>query len=312
MIKQGLYEEGICMKSYFQMLVYVGSCFILLPIFIIHLSGIEIGSIEGNIGVVAQQEAEDIINEETLIGILAKEIPYTYEPEALKAQAVVERTYMARRILGIQTKGAIVGYTVEEMKQLWGEDYHEIYNTYAEAVEATKRKLIMYDNKPIEALYHMASSGKTRDAKNVYKQEIPYLKSVESSEDKISEQIKYSKKEIVERLKVAYPSLVTQASTLAEQLQVVKKDEADYIMVVQIGNITLSGEQLKEILELPSCAFKMYNSGEDIIFDVRGIGTGLGLSLNGANELAKQGMLYEEILKHYYAEVTIEDYEVQK
>ena len=91
-----------------------------------------------------------------------------------------------------------------------------------------------------------------------------------------------------------------------------KKDEAEYISAVQIGNITVSGEKLKELLELPSSAFKLYNSGDEIIFDVRGIGMGIGLSLNGANELAKEGMLYEDILHYYYTDVTIEEYEVQK
>ena len=98
---------------------------------------------------------------------------------------------------------------------------------------------------------------------------------------------------------------------LEKQIQVVKKDEADYVMAMQIGNVTLSGEKMKNLFKLPSCAFKIYNSEDEMIFDVRGIGDGIGLSVNGANELAKQGMLYEEILKYYYTDVTIEDYEVQ-
>lgn len=301
------------MRQYLQMILCVGSCFILLPIFLIHISGVEVGEGKGASSIVQEQETnKDIINEETLIGILAKEIPYTYELEALKAQAVVERTYMARRILGIQEKGAIVGYSVEEMKQLWGEEqFNSIYNTYKEAVDQTLGKLIMYDHKPIEALYHEASSGKTRDAKNVYKKDVPYLKSVDSSVDKISQQIKYSKEEIIEKFTKEYPSLAVEAENLSSQLQIVKKDDANYITALQIGNITVSGEKFKEILNLPSCAFNIYDSGEELIFDVRGAGNGIGLSLNGANELAKQGMLYEDIIHYYYTDVTIEDYEVQ-
>lgn len=301
------------MKDYLKMFICVGSCFILLPIFIIRITGAEVQNIPITSRFEQQEEEKDIIKEETLIGILAKEIPYTYEMEAIKAQAIVERTYMARRILGIQKNGAIVGYTEEEMKYLWGEEhYEEIYNKYKEAVESTRKKLIMYDNKPIEALYHEASSGRTRDAKSIYKQEVPYLKGVESSVDKVSRQIKYSKREIVAKLQEAYPNLVVETDTLEKQLQIVKKDEAEYISAVQIGNITVSGEKLKELLELPSSAFKLYNSGDEIIFDVRGIGMGIGLSLNGANELAKEGMLYEDILHYYYTDVTIEEYEVQK
>ena len=301
------------MKDYIRMFVVVGSSLILLPFLMIHICGVETG-IGKKAQIVSEQveENKDIISEETLIGILAKEIPYTYELEALKAQAVAIRTYMARRILGIQPKGAIVGYTVDEMKFLWGEEYNSIYQIYKEAVDATLGKLIMYDGKPIEALYHEASSGRTRDAKSIYKKEVPYLKSVDSSVDKVSKQMKYTKEEVCKRLKKVYPSLEVDPKTVETQFQIVKRDEADYITAVQIGNITVSGEKLMEILELPSSAFKIYHSGDELIFDIRGIGDGIGLSLNGANELAKQGMLYEDIIRYYYKDVTIEDYEVQK
>lgn len=301
------------MKDAFKMLICVGSCMFLLPIFIVYLTHTPVGvSHQATSQIEERQEEKDIINEETLIGILAKEVPYTYELEALKAQAVVERTYMARRILGIQKQGAIVGYTEEEMKALWGEEnYQRIYNKYKEAVEATRGKIIVYNNQPIEALYHKSSSGRTRDGKSIYKQEIPYLKSVESSVDVITEQIKWNKEEMVLKIKEKYPDLVAEAEHLESQIQIVSKDQAGYVDAIQIGNITLTGEALKTMLGLPSCAFKIYNAEEELIFDVKGSGTGIGLSQNGANELAKQGMLYEDIIKHYYTGISIEDYEVQ-
>lgn len=303
------------MKKFIQMMICVGSSMFLLPIFIVYISGVEVGHV-GEINSASQTQVkkeEDIIDEEILVGILAKEIPYTYELEAIKTQAVLIRSYMARRILGIQNKGAIVGYTVDEMKQLWGEErYQSIYNVYKEAIEATRGEIILYDNQPIEALYHEASSGRTRDAKSVYKIEIPYLKGVESPVDKISKQAKYTKEEIVRLMKEKYPNLIASADALEKQIQIVSKDEAGYVGVIQIGNITLTGEEIKNMLELPSCAFKIYNSEESLIFDVKGVGTGVGLSQNGANELAKQGMGYEDIIKYYYTDVTIEKYEVQK
>lgn len=300
------------MKDIVKMLICVGSCMIVLPIFVVYLSGITTQkNIEETPKIEQVQEKKDIMNEETLVGILAKEIPYTYEKEALKAQAVVTRSYMARRILGIQTNGAVVGYTVEEMKGLWGDDYTQIYNIYQNAVEETKSILIMYDSKPIEALYHEASSGKTRDGKSVYKKEIPYLKSVESSVDKITEQVNVSKEKIVASIKEKYPSLVASASTIENQIQIVSKDEAGYVDVIQVGNITLTGEEVRTMFQLPSCAFKIHSSSDELIFDVKGKGDGIGLSQNGANELAKQGMLYEEIIKYYYTDVTLEEYEVQ-
>lgn len=301
------------MKKLLYMTLCIGGCFLLLPIFIVHISKVEVGGSE--IALVTKEvdiETEDIIDEVTLVGLLAKEISYETSPEAIKAQAVVMRTYMARRILGIEKNGAIVGLSEEEMKLLWGKDYDAIYTIYKEAIDTTKNQLILYDNKPIEALYHKASSGFTRDASSVYKKEIPYLKSVESTVDTVTQQIKCSKRDIVNRLKETYPSLMADTDTLETQIQIVSRDQGDYVNALQIGNITISGEAFRTLLELPSAAFKIYDSGDSLIFDVKGEGIGVGLSLNGANILATNGKTYEEIIQAYYTDVVIETYEVQK
>lgn len=304
------------MKKFIQMLICVGSCMFLLPIFIVYVTRTPVGinSTSSN-EVKAEQQAEktDIISEETLIGILAREVPYTYEEEAIKAQAVVARTYMARRILGIQTNGAVVGYSTDEMKKLWGEErFSSVYDIYRKAVESTRGKVILYNNQPIEALYHEASSGRTRDGKSVYKQDIPYLKSVESSVDKVSEQVECSKEEAIRKIKEKYPALEADSSNLENQIQIVAKDSGGYINAVQVGNITLTGQEVVTMFDLPSAAFKIFSKDDDLIFDVKGIGSGVGLSQNGANELAEQGMSYEDIIKYYYTDVSIEDYEVQQ
>ena len=304
------------MKEYIQMAISIGSSLILLPILVLYINGMPIGSqsvvANEQIELMVDTEQEDVMDETTLVGILAKEVPYTYEIEALKAQAVVVRTYMARRILGIQNNGAIVGYTVEEMRNLWGESYEKIYNIYARAVQETRGKLILYNKKPIEAIYHVASSGKTRDAQSVYQVEVPYLKSVESSMDTISSQIAYTKEQVKEKIEKQYPDLVVGTENLENQIQIVEKDEAGYIRSIQIGNITMKGEEFKTLLELPSCAFKIHNSDEKLIFDIRGKGNGVGLSQNGANEMARQGKDYEQIITYYYTDVEIADYEFQK
>lgn len=303
------------MKEYFKSAALIGLCLFLIPMIVVYTSGYDTGKLLETIDNANQEEAReanlDIINEETLIGILAKEIPYTYELEAIKVQAVVTRTYMARRILGIQSKGALKGYTVEEMKALWQENYDKNYAIYKAAVESTYYEMIFYDNQPIEALYHSASSGKTRDAESIYNKDIPYLKSVDSKVDHISKQVRLTKQKTAELIREKYPELIVDVSTLENQIQIIEKDEADYVKSIQIGNVTIKGEELKELLGLPSSCFKIYVSGEEMIFDVRGIGQGIGLSQNGANELAKQGMHYKDIIKYYYTGVTIEKYEIQ-
>lgn len=303
------------MKEYFRSAVFIGLSLFLIPVIVVYASGYDTGKLLKTIESARQEEANkealDIISEETLIGILAKEIPYTYELEAIKVQAVVTRTYMGRRILGIQSKGVLKGYTVDEMKELWQENYDKNYAIYKAAVQSTYYEMIFYDNQPIEALYHSASSGKTRDAASIYNKEIPYLKSVESEVDRISKQVRLTKEKTAALIKEKYPELIVDVPTLENQIQIVEKDEADYVKSIQIGNITLKGEELKTLLELPSSCFKVYVSGEELIFDVRGIGQGIGLSQNGANELAKQGMGYKDIIKHYYTGVTIDKYDIQ-
>lgn len=304
------------MREYFRMAIFIGSSLIVLPLLVLIISGTPIGAKDHDelqqVELTMEEKKDDIMEEETLVGILAKEIPYTYEKEAIKAQAVIERTYMARRILGIQNKGGIVGYTVEEMKGLWGESYDKNYSIYQQAVEETRGKLILFNNQPIEALYHKASSGKTRDASEVYGVDVPYLKGVDSHVDTISKQMTYTKKEVKNRILAAYESFAVPEEELAKQIQIVDKDDAGYVKMLQIGNITIKGEEFRKLLELPSCAFKIYESKEKLIFDVRGIGNGVGLSQNGANELAKQGGDYEQILHAYYTEIEIGDYEFQK
>lgn len=303
------------MKEYFKSAVFIGLSLFLIPVIVVYASGYDTGKLLKTIESTQQEEANqaalDLISEETLIGILAKEIPYTYELEAIKVQAVVTRTYMGRRILGIQSKGVLKGYTVEEMKALWQENYDKNYAIYKAAVQSTYYEMIFYDNQPIEALYHGASSGKTRDAASIYNKEIPYLKSVESEVDRISKQVRLTKEKTAALIKEKYPELIVDVPTLENQIQIVEKDEADYVKSIQIGNITLKGEELKTLLDLPSSCFKVYVSGEELLFDVRGIGQGIGLSQNGANELAKQGMGYKDIIKHYYTGVTVEKYEIQ-
>lgn len=303
------------MREYFKSAAFIGICLFLVPMMVVYASGYDTGRLLKTIEEARQEEAReaalDIINEETLIGILAREIPYTYEMEAIKTQAVVTRTYMGRRILGIQSKGALKGYTVEEMKALWQDNYDKNYAIYKAAVESTYYEMVFYDNQPIEALYHSASAGRTRDAASVYNKDIPYLKSVESKVDHISKQIRLTKQKTTDLIREKYPDLVVDVPTLENQIQIIEKDEADYVKSIQIGNITLRGEEAKELFGLPSSCFKVYVSGDEMIFDVRGIGQGVGLSQNGANELAKQGMKYKDIIKHYYTGVTIDKYEIQ-
>ncbi|WP_054739662.1 SpoIID/LytB domain-containing protein [Cellulosilyticum ruminicola] len=304
------------MKQLIKECAVVGISLFLIPIIIIYSSGYNRQNILTEIRAeqVGQVEQEATLLDESLImPILAKEISYKYEYEAIKAQAVIIRTYMARRALGMQVKAELSGYTEEEMKQLWQNEYESIYEMYKEAIEETSDEMMFYNRQPIQPLYHKSNGGLTRNAKDVYDIEVPYLVSVESQDETNNTQMKLSKNSIVEALSKKYPELVADEKNLENQIQIIEKDEAGYIKSIQVGNVILSGEAFKTLLGLESSNFRIYLSGDHFIFDVIGSGRGLGLSQNGANEMAKQGKNYKDILAYYYSGIEIKTYnEVSK
>lgn len=297
------------MKDLIKHACLIGASLFLIPVLMIYASGYEKGSALAQITQNKEETQETtLLDESLIIPILAKEISYTYEYETIKAQAVVIRTYMARRALGIQTTGELVGYTEEEMKELWKEDYESIYKTYEEAVEDTKDEIIWYNNQPIQALYHKASGECTRSANDVYNIEIPYLISVSNEKVLGSTQIKMSKKEVAETLKQNYNDIIIDDEHLENQIQIIEKDKAGYIKSIQIGNLILEGEKFRDVLGIPSSNFKIYLAGNDLIFDVVGSGLGIGLSQDGANEMVKQGKDYKEVIEYYYTGVDVKAY----
>ena len=67
-----------------------------------------------------------------------------------------------------------------------------------------------------------------------------------------------------------------------------------------VGNKTISGEEFRKLLELPSSNFAMQAADGKIRFYVKDRGHGLGLSQYGGNVLAKEGKSYQEILRYYF------------
>lgn len=292
--------------------IYAGcilGCVLIIPTFMVYVGGYYNPNMMNELTTTKVEEAQ-VQNElnQKIIGILAKEVPSEYHYEAIKAQAVLVRTYIVRRQLGIISQGELGGLTTQEMKDLWQDDYDEIYETYASAVMDTQDEVIYNGEEIIEPIYHRSSAGETRNAKEVYGMDIPYLQPVVSEGDPITQTIKLSKIEVSNKLRQVYKEIIIDESILQHQIQVVNRDESEYITNIQIGNIMMTGEEMKKILGLPSSNFEIKSEGENLIFNVRGIGHGVGLSQNGANELAKKGMTYNQILAHYFLNTNINKY----
>ena len=174
------------------------------------------------------------------------------------------------------------------------------------AIRETKTYLLTYNNAPILPLYHEVSNGKTRNFSDVWSGESLCLSSVESLWDK-------SYSEYVQKIRVSKSgwaeawgeNAVTGGQWENLNMQIVEKDEAGYVKQIQIGADVYSGEEMRCRLELPSACFEYKIRKNDIEFTCYGKGHGVGLSLFGAEAMAKSGSSWQEILQWYYPETEI-------
>ncbi len=249
--------------------------------------------------------------EEYLVGILAKEIPLDYQMEAVKAQAVIDRTSLAAA-LESQEGNLPASMSREEMLTLWGQEgFEDNYQMLKAAAEATEGEIMYYNGKPIHAAFHAVSAGKTRSAKEgLQREDEPYLAQADSGMDIPSPDflkvVFMEKEEFCKQLKEECPELEITPDHIMESIVIETRDSSDYVIQMKIGEKTVTGEEFREYLSLNSACFFLKEVENKVRIVTKGLGHGLGLSQYGANELAKEGKSYKEILEYYYKDISIE------
>ena len=244
--------------------------------------------------------------EEYLIGVVGAEMPASFPIEALKAQAVVARTYALKKI----QEGKRLTDTVStqsykdnmELRTLWDSSYESYYQKVKMAVEATKGLVLYYEEDLIDAVYHSTSNGKTADSIYVWGSEVPYLKSVDSSWDEDSSSyLKQVSKDFL---------VVLQLLGIKEEMtniKILSKDTSGRVLEVKVGNKTFNGVEFRNLLGLRSTDFDLSIENDKLVITTRGYGHGVGMSQYGASGMAKEGYQYDEILKHYYTGISIHE-----
>lgn len=258
-----------------------------------------------------------------LYNVVSAEMPVDYEIEALKSQAVVARTYTIYQISN--SKGKHEGADIcddsnccqawiskEDRFARWEEGKRETnWNKIVEAVNSTAGKVITYDGKPIDAFFHSNSGGKTEIPVNVWGgTEFPYLQSVETAgEDaytQYSSNVTMTKDELLNKLQEKHPEVEIDLN-VQDAIKIIEYTEGGRVKTIKFGNIEISGVETRMCLGLKSTNFEVKIDGENIIFDVKGYGHGVGLSQTGSDSMAKNGSNYEEIINHFYTNVEIKD-----
>ena len=248
----------------------------------------------------------DINLDEYLIGVVSAEMPASFSLEALKAQSVIARTYTLKLISSNRKITDTVQTQVykdnNELKNIWKSNYNFYYEKIKSAVLSTKDECIKYNGSLIDAVYHSTSNGYTEDSVYVWGNSIPYLKSVPSLWDKnVSSYLRnvtLSFGEISNKLGMDFSS--------SSIIEIIKKDESGRINKIKINDREYTGVQVRNLLGLRSSDFDYEIKEDGIIFTTRGYGHGVGLSQYGANEMAKEGYNYKQIINHYYTNVSIE------
>ncbi len=258
---------------------------------------IEVYRGRGGLYLVNQLPLEDYVE-----SVVASEVTESWEMEALKAQAVVVRTYALRHIL--KNPNALFHLTSSTLHQIYSGENKNRRIVYA--VLNTKGEVLTYKGKLIEALYHSTCGGTTEKAKEVFGYDIPYLKSVEN-DCSISPYWRWKRvieKKTIEKLLSEKDILDIEVSSYTPTGRV-----KDVTIITKRDQYMLPAKDFRRLLGwrlLPSTWFKVKQEKESFIFKGKGYGHGVGLCQWGAQQMAKKGRTYKEILKYYYPGTTIQ------
>lgn len=266
------------------------------------------------------KKTEELDLEEYLYGTVSAEMPVSYHMEALKAQAVVSRTYTINQILNNKKHnnahicddyGCCQAWiSKEERLAKWNEQEKESnWNKIVEAVDSTSGKIITYNQEPINAFFHSNSGGTTEAVSNIWgEKDLPYLKSVETvgeeSYKQYSSEVTLTKDELTQKIKSKYYDIEINWED-NECIKILEYTDSKRVKTIKIGNTELAGTEVRSLLGLKSTNFTYKIEKDKITFSVIGYGHGVGMSQTGADSMAKSGKNFEEIINHFYTGVEI-------
>lgn len=267
------------------------------------------------------EEGEEKIDkvpwEEYFIGILAKEIPETYEEEALKAQAVLIRTNLYQKLDSSEEKVLEDSHlSMKDLEKKWGaNEYDTSYAKLKKAMDETENQVLYYNDTYAMVPFHHSSNGKTRSGQEVLgSADYPYLVVKECPKDKEAEdEMHVYNMEYKEIQAKCQPFLVAVDKESAEKtyhfsdFEIQSYDSAGYVSQLRIGDTVCTGEQFREALSLASSAFSLQESEDGMRITTMGTGHGLGMSQWTANEMAKEGKSYEEIIQNFFEGTNLTD-----
>ena len=267
------------------------------------------------------EEVEEVALDDYLVNVVSAEMPASYEMEALKAQAVVARTYTIYKAQEKKHENADIcddssccqaWISKEDRLAKWEENQRENnWKKVTDCVNQTKGKIITYGNQVICAFFHSNSGGITETAVNVWGGgNYPYLQVVETAGEEgytqYASEVVLTREELINKIKEKYQDISINFDN-DEDIKIIEHTESGRVKTIKFGNHEISGVEARTLLGLKSTNFEIIKENDKIKFSVKGYGHGVGMSQTGADAMAKQGSNYEDIIKHFYTGVEIKD-----
>lgn len=264
---------------------------------------------------------EQMTLESYLTGVVRGEMPASFEMEALRAQAAAERSYVYYQLAAGRKDAhpdadfctdhtCCSAYLSETAaREKWGGDFAPWNTRVEQAVSDTDGQVVLYNGRPILAVFHSSSAGRTAAAGDVWSGDLPYLVSVDSPEGEETvpnyySTVTFTAAEAKEKLLAAYPELKL-SGTPDRWFGAAAENGSGRVETVSVGGTDIEGTELRRIFGLRSACFTVAADSESVTFRVTGYGHGVGMSQYGANQLAREGKTWQEILEWYYTGATV-------
>jgi len=270
------------------------------------------------------QGVESLPLDQYLTGVLLAEMPASFEPEALKAQAVAARTFALRRMSQSKhwdcdlcgSSGCCQAWLSQSaVREKLGSAWEGYWKKAADAVEATKGQVLHYNGQLIDAVYFSCSGGMTEAAAAVWGSDVPYLQPVsspgEEQASRYQSEVRVPLKQFQSQLEQENGAVRFGANPAAWFGELVQTP-GNGVYTMEIGGQTFRGTVLRRLFGLNSTCFAVSVEQDAVVFSVTGFGHRVGMSQYGANAMAVEGKSYQEILQHYYTGVEIAQWETNK
>ena len=246
--------------------------------------------------------------ESYLRGVVYCEISSQWPWEAIKVQAVVARTYATfqRRNRATELYDVDSGVGDQVYEGVGKEDPQS-----RKAVAETEGELVLYQGRPIFAVYHSCCGGETESPEFLWPGSFPYLKAVACPFCADSPHFLWNYSVDSERLRQA----LKRARFLGSEvlgIEIVERSQSRRVLQLtatsERGTVEISGKDFRRLMGydlLRSTNFLVQKRGAGYLFSGLGWGHGVGLCQWGARGMAEKGMDYRSILKYYYRDVEI-------